>query len=200
HRSTASNATARGRGHAPQAASGAASSGQRAGISTASGVKKRREQFFTAEIIRHDVVGSDADQALPFPLVHALASRLFTSDADRDATHVLDLLDLDVAVAKPQELMSLKLSGRENSLDQNGFGKTLVIVQGAVHAAFKVLGDAEQPCLLSHVDLVGAARQIHLQPALTQLLQQGARSGNQIVLGISLAFAQRLDPILDLLP
>ncbi len=88
--------------------------------------------------------------------------------------------------------MAVIFGGGKNPLDQDGLGKALVVVECAIHAAFKILGHSQQPRLFLHKDLIGPGCQIHHESAFLQLLQQFARAGNQIFLRIRLALPQAL--------
>ena len=88
--------------------------------------------------------------------------------AHRDAAHLLDILDFDVAVAEAQEFRACEFGRGDQALDQDLLREALVVVQRAVDPAFEVARDIEQPGLFAHVRLVGAAGQIQAQAAFPQ--------------------------------
>src|SRR5690348_7766973 len=120
------------------------------------------QQFAMAEKIGNDEVRPHTCQALALPLVDHLAFGLCSSDADRHAADLLHVLDLDIAVAEAEKLVAPALGFRDHLLDQDLLRKALVIIEGAENSAFEVTVNVEKPGLLAHVDLVCAARQVHL--------------------------------------
>src|SRR4051812_21311003 len=124
--------------------------------------EQRPEQFIPAEEIWNDVIGADAGQPLPLPLVHRQAFRLRRRDPDRDAAYLPNVLDLHVAVAEAEKLGAFALRRCDQALDQNLLREALVVVERPKHTAIEVAVHIEQTGLLAHVDLIAAARQAEL--------------------------------------
>ena len=140
------------------------------------------------EEVRDDEVGADADQALALPLVHFEALGLVGRDADCDAADLLDVLDLDIAVAEAEELVASEGGRGDDALDQDRLREALVVVERAVDTG-EVAVHVEQLRFLLHVRLVGAAGEIHRVAAFAQSLEQRARAGHQILFGRAMALS-----------
>src|SRR5579859_425536 len=123
------------------------------------------QELAMAEEIWNDEIRAHAGEALPLPLVYGGTLRFRSGNADGNAAHFLYVLDLDVAVAETQKLFAFAFGSGDDLLDENFLGKTFVVVERAEHAAVKIAGDIEQLGLAAHVDLIGAAGQIHFQAA-----------------------------------
>ena len=73
---------------------------------------------------------------------------------DCDTTGVFDVLDFNVSVAESNQLVPAALHGRNHLADENLLRKALIIVQGAVNAAVKILLDFQQAGFLKRVCLI----------------------------------------------
>lgn len=150
-----------------------------------------------AQEIRHDEIGANPNETRPLPLIDSKTFRLRSCDANGDAANLFHVLDLNVPVAKAEKLVAFALGGCNHPLNENLLGKALVVVESAVDAAIEKRRDTEQPRFLSHVDFVRSARQVHLESALPQTLEQAARSGHVILLRGNAFFAQFSQPVGD---
>src|SRR5260370_373373 len=165
------------RGRVPKAASDGAATDQRGHIWRASGREEAGDEFVATEKIRHDVIGSDADEAQALPFIHLCTGRLFAGDADRDAAHVFHFLDFHVAVAEAKKLAADEIARVQNALDQDRLRKALVIVQSAVHAALKILPDLERARFFLHVDFKSFWKAI----LITRILASADFDGSQFL-------------------
>ena len=57
-------------------------------------------------VVRHDEIRSHPRQPLPLPFVDRQAVRLIGANAYCDSAHLLDDIDLDIAIAKHEDLLA----------------------------------------------------------------------------------------------
>src|SRR6516225_3292735 len=95
-------------------------------------IEKHPHEFVMREEVRNDVVCAYADQPAAFPIVDFAALRLPRRHADGRSPHQLYFLDLHVTVAEDYYFPTPHICLRENALDQDLFGKALIIIQRTV--------------------------------------------------------------------
>src|ERR1035441_8881384 len=115
--------------------------------------KKRGEQFVAAQKVGDDEVRAHAREPLPLPFAHPAALGLGRGHAHRHAAHLLDILDLHVAIAEAQQFRACAFRRGDQALDQDLLREAPVVVQRAVDAAFEVARNVQQPGLFAHVRL-----------------------------------------------
>src|SRR5579864_4239318 len=123
------------------------------------------DELAVTEKVGDDEVRADAGKALTLPLVDLFARGLSGCDPDGHAAHLLNVFDFDVAVAEAEELGALIFGIGNEALNENLFRKTLVIIESAEDAAGKIARNVEQAGFFAHVDLIGAACEVHFQAA-----------------------------------
>ena len=70
---------------------------------------------------------------------------------------VLDVLDFYIAVAESQQPVTAILGRRKNTLDENLFGKTSIIVKRSMYAAVEIAGNVKKLSFLLRVGFVRPA-------------------------------------------
>jgi len=75
------------------------------------------------QIIGNDKIGPDAYQPLALPVIYFGASGLFRRNADGYSADQFHLFDLDVTIAKAEDLASPDIGLGNNPLNQNLFEK-----------------------------------------------------------------------------
>src|SRR6266542_4453472 len=113
--------------------------------------EQRAQQLVVAGEVRDDEVCAHARQPVALPWIHAQALRLVRGHAHGNTADLLHVFDFHVPVAETQELVALALGRRDQPLDQDLLGETLVIVERAEDAALEIFRYIEQIGLVPHI-------------------------------------------------
>src|SRR5579871_932363 len=155
------------------------------------------EKFLAAKEIGNDESGAGAGQPLPLPWIDGEAGGLGGRNSDGYAAHLVNVFDLNVAIAKTEEFGAGEFGRGDQLCDEHLLGEAAIVIERAEDAAFEVRRDAEQFGFFAHVGLIGATGQIKPQSAVAQRLDYRARARNEIFFGWLFPAAQGLQPVVN---